>query len=80
LALVLGGLLSIGVAIYLGSAVDSVLYLVALVGLTDFVVAWAFFTGKIGPLAQGRRAAKAEGNLAAALESDPSYNLYARED
>ena len=80
LALVLGGLFTIGVAVYLGSAVDSALYLVALVGLADLVVAWAFSTGKLGPLAQRRREAETEGNLAAELESDPSYNPYARED
>jgi hypothetical protein len=80
MALVLGGLFSIGVAVYLGSAVDSVLYLVALVGITDFVVAWAFSTGKIGPLAQRRRAAEASGDVVAELEQDPTYNPYARED
>ncbi|HEX2129228.1 MAG TPA: hypothetical protein VHF58_08420 [Solirubrobacterales bacterium] len=79
-ALVLGGLFTIGVAVYLGSAVDSVLYLIALVGLADFAVAWAFRTGRIGPLAQRRRPAGAGGNVAAELERDPSYNPYARED
>ena len=80
MALVLGGLFTIGVAVYLGSAIDSVLYLVALVGLADFVVAWAFATGRIGPLAQRRRDAESAGDLSAELQQDPSYNPYARED
>jgi hypothetical protein len=80
MALVLGGLFTIGVAVYLGAAVDSVLYLVALVGLADFFVAWAFATGKIGALARRRRDAEASGDVVAEVEQDPSYNPYARED
>ncbi len=79
-ALVLGGLFTIGVAVYLGSAIDSVLYLVALVGISDFAVAWAFATGRIGPLARRRSDAEAGGDVVAEMERDPSYNPYARED
>ena len=79
-ALVLGGLFTIGVAVYLGSAIDSVLYLVGLVALADFAVAWAFTTGRIGPLAPRRRAAEGSGDVLAEVQRDPSYNPYARED
>ena len=80
LALVLGGLFTIGLAVYLGSSIDTGLYLIALVGLTDFAAAWAFATGRIGPLAQRRRAAEGGGDVVAEVERDPSYNPYARED
>ena len=80
LALALGGLFTIGLAVYLGSAVSSGLYLIAIVALTDFAAAWAFATGRIGPLAQRRRAAEERGELATELERDPSFNPYARED
>jgi hypothetical protein len=80
MSMVLGGLFTIGLAVYLGSAVSSALYLIALVGLVDFVVAWAFASGKIGPLAQRRREAEASGDAASLAQGDPSYNPYARED
>jgi hypothetical protein len=77
---VLGGLFVIGVAVYLGAAVSSALYAVALVSLIDFALAWAFATGRIGPLARRRADAEATGGAAAEAELDPSYNPYARED
>ena len=79
LALVIGGVIIIAVAIYLGATITSALYLVALVGLSDFVFAWAYATGRMGPLAQ-RRAAERSGDVVADVEADPTYNPYARED
>ena len=79
-SLAASGVLMIIVAIWLGATVDPVLYVIAAVGLADFVFAWLFATGRIGPAARRRRAAEASGDAAAEAEIDPSYNPYARED
>ena len=80
LSLVIGGLITIALGVWLGATVESVLYVVSAVGLVDFALAWAFASGRIGPLAQRRRDAEASGDAAALAGVDPSYNPYARED
>jgi hypothetical protein len=79
-SLVLGGILLIAVAVYLGATVSPVLYLISVLSLVDFALARAFATGRIGPTAARRRAAEQTGDVAAEAELDPSYNPYARED
>jgi len=79
ISLASGGVIIIAVAIYLGATVSSALYPLALVALADFGFAWAFATGRIGPLAR-RRAAEDRGDVVAEVEADPTYNPYARED
>lgn len=79
LALVTGGLMTLGVAIYLAT-IEPVLAVIGLLAIVDFALAWAFATGRIGPAAQRRRAAEASGDAAAIATEDPGYNPYARED
>lgn len=82
IALVIAGVLTAALAIYLGSEIDSSLYSLAAVSIGDFALAWAFSAGKIGPLAKHRRAERegqTTGDAAAAAEANPSYNPYARE-
>ena len=74
------GVLTVLLGIVLGIAVDQVLFAVAAIGLIDFVMAWLFASGRIGPDAQRPRDAAAQDDAAAAAEVDPSYNPYARED
>jgi hypothetical protein len=67
--LTISGIGTIVVAIVLALAVEPLLGLLVLVGITDLVVARLFASGKLG----GRRAAMDPAD-------DPSYNPYARED
>jgi undecaprenyl pyrophosphate phosphatase UppP len=80
MALVLGGVVTIVVGVLAGALIETYLYAIAAVALVDFVLAWAFATGRIGTTAERRREAEATGNLAAETEADPSFNPYARED
>jgi hypothetical protein len=80
LSLVIGGLITIAVAVFLGATIEPFLYAIALVAVIDFAFAWAFGTGRIGPAAQRRRDAEASGDVSAVAADDPSYNPYARED
>jgi len=66
--LTVSGIGTIVVAIVLALAVEPLLGLLVLVGITDLVVARLFASGKLG----GRRAMDPA--------DDPSYNPYARED
>jgi hypothetical protein len=70
--LVISGVVAIVGGVIAGAVIDPVFYAIAGVSLIDFVVAWAFATGRIGPTADRRRAAEAQ--------ADPSFNPYARED
>jgi hypothetical protein len=79
-ALVLGGLLTIGIAVYLGFAVGPGLFAIALLALADFALAWALATGRIGARADRLADAEPSGDAAAEAELDPSYNPYVRED
>ena len=80
IALVIGGLITIAVGVFLGATVSSALYLIALASGIDFALAWAYSSGRLGPTAQRQQEAKATGDVAAITESDPTYNPYARED
>ena len=78
--LVISGVVAIVAGVIAGAAIDPIFYAIAAVSLIDFVVAWAFATGRIGPTADRRRAAEASGDIAAEAQADPSFNPYARED
>ena len=78
-ALYLSGAVTLIAGIALGFVLSPVFFGIAAIGLLDFVLAWAFATGRIGPLA-ARRAAAEAGDAAAVAEADPSFNPYARED
>ena len=80
LSLIVAGVVTIAIAIFLGATVSSGLYAIAAVSIIDFGLAWAYGTGRLGPAAERRREAKAAGDTATAAEIDPSYNPYARED
>ena len=79
LALYAAGVITIAVGIAVGIAIDPILFLIAVVGLFDFVLARMFASGRIGPLAAQRKAAES-GDAAQVAEADPSFNPYARED
>jgi hypothetical protein len=70
--LVISGVVAIVGGVIAGAMIDPVFYAIAGVSLIDFVVAWAFATGRIGPTADRRSAAEAQ--------ADPSFNPYSRED
>ena len=72
--LTISGIATIGIAIALGIAIDPLLYLVALVGIVDLILARLFATGRLGG------ASSDPADAAAAAEVDPSFNPYARED
>jgi hypothetical protein len=82
LSLVLGGLVLTAVAVAVGLIVDPVFFALAAFSLVDFLLAWMFATGRIGPGAARRKAeaAGAAGDAATAAQADPAYNPYARED
>ena len=80
LSLVMGGVITIAIAVFLGATVEPFLYAIAILALLDFAFAWAFGTGKIGPAAQRRSESEASGDAATVAADDPSYNPYARED
>ena len=67
------------VTVVVGFVLSPLFFGIAAIGLLDFVLAWAFAAGRIGPLA-ARRAAAEAGDAAAVAEADPSFNPYARED
>jgi hypothetical protein len=73
-SLIISGVATIILAIVLGIAIDPLIYLLALVGIADFVIARLFASGRLGGTAGS------PGEAAAMAESDPSYNPYARED
>ncbi len=77
--LTVSGVITIAFALVAGLVIEPFLFAVALVGIGDFVLAKLFASGRIGPLAQRRRAA-ASGDAAAIAERDPGFNPYARED
>ena len=79
LSLYAAGVITIAVGIAVGIAIDPVLFLIAVVGLFDFVLARWFASGRIGPLAAQRKAAES-GDAAKVAEADPSFNPHARED
>ncbi len=75
-ALVVSGVITIVVGVVLAIAVAPLLGLIAAVGIVDFVLAWAFATGRLTP-----PGARVEDRLAPGDASlDRSYNPYARED
>ena len=76
--LYLSGAVTLVVGVALGFVISPVFFGIAAIGLLDFVLAWAFVSGRIGPAA--RRAAAEAGDAAAVAEADPSFNPYARED
>jgi hypothetical protein len=78
-ALYLGGTITIVVGIALGFIISPALFGIVALGIVDFVIAWLFSSGRIGPLS-ARRAATETGDAAAIAETDPSFNPYARED
>jgi hypothetical protein len=78
--LVISGVVAIVGGVIAGALIDPVFYAIAAVSLIDFVIAWAFATGRIGPTADRSRGAEASGDLAAEAQADPSFNSYARED
>lgn len=89
ISLVTGGMITIAVAILLGATVSPALYAIAVIGLIDFALAWAYSTGRRGPLAvAGResetagvgRESETAGTAAFRAQADPSHNPYARED
>lgn len=80
MSLISGGVATIVVAIILGATVEPALYAIALVGIVDFGLAWAFSKGYVGTGAPQRREAEASGDAATVATEDPSYNPYARED
>ena len=71
-ALFISGIATIVVAVVLAVVVDPVMGAIALVGVIDLALAWAFASGRLG----------STGGAADAPEAgeDPSYNPYARED
>jgi hypothetical protein len=79
MALYISGVVTTVVGVALGIALDPILFVIAAIGLSDFVLGWLFATDRIGPGAARRKAA-ASGEAAAMAESDPSFNPYARED
>jgi len=85
--LVASGLLMITAGVIIGVAVGPVFLLIALVGLVDIVLAWAFQTGRLGGAGVGAQTIPATDQPAAGPDviaheatDDPSYNPYARED
>ena len=78
-ALYLSGAVTLVLGVALGLAIAPVFFGIAALGLLDFVLAWLFASGRIGPLS-ARRAAAEAGDAAAVAEADPSFNPYARED
>ena len=80
-ALVISGVVTIGVAVVLAVALEPYLIAIALVGLVDFVLARMFASGRLG--GSGVQAATEEPADAAEPADptqDPTYNPYARED
>ena len=80
IVLCVSGVLTVLAGIALGIAVKPVLFAIAAAGIVDFVMAWLFASGRVGPDAQRRREAEAAGDPTAIAEVDPTYNPYARED
>jgi hypothetical protein len=86
-SLVASGFVFVAAGIIVGLAVDPVWFLIALVGLIDFVLAWAFNAGHLGGAGIGTQTIPASEQPAAGPDvvareatDDPSYNPYARED
>ena len=77
--LVFTGIVTLALAIVLSATVGPVWLAIAVLAVIDFVLAAMFSSGRIGPLAERRRAA-ASGDAAAIAEADPDFNPYARED
>jgi len=75
-ALVVGSVLCTVVGAVLGLAVEPILGLIAVVGITDFGLAWAFSTGKL----RAPGAAVSDELAPGDASEDPSYNPYPRED
>lgn len=80
LSLGISGVFTIVIAVILGATIDPLLYLIALVAVIDFLFAWLFASGRIGPAARERREAESTGDAASVAQEDPGYNPYARED
>jgi hypothetical protein len=82
LTFVLSGIFIIALAISLAILIDPLYLAIALFSPVDFILAWAFATGRMGPRSPRRNAEAAgdAGEAAAAAMADPSYNPYARED
>jgi len=81
--LVGSGLAGIAAGAVLAFVVDPLLALIALAGVLDLGLAWAFGTGRLGAYTGGgseslEREASVEPSADPA--EDPSYNPYARED
>jgi hypothetical protein len=68
----LAGLITIVAGIVCGLLITPALFAIALIGVSDLVIARMFASGKLGQ-------PKPE-DSAAAAEADPAYNPYARED
>ncbi len=77
--LYLSGAITIVLGIALGFVISPVAFAAVALGIADFVLAALFSSGRIGPLAARRAAAKA-GDAAALTEADASFNPDARED
>ena len=82
-ALLAVGVLTVAVGIILGIAVDPILFLVAALGLLDFILAALFASGRLGstPYDQPPGEPLLDPDVVGAEPSDdPSYNPHARED
>jgi hypothetical protein len=66
------GVATIVLAVVLGALVWAPLFAIAAFAGVDFLLAWAYSTGRV-KVASG-------GSAAPPPEADPSYNPYARED
>jgi hypothetical protein len=82
-SLVVTGVASIVAGIVLAVAVDPLLGLIALIGVLDLALAWAFATGRLGGRTAGvsdPTQGEASADPSPDPAADPSYNPYARED
>ena len=86
-ALVASGFGLIAAGILVGLWQGPVFLLIAVLGVADLVLAWAFHTGRLGGAGVGAQTIPAtdqpaDGPDVVAREAtdDPSYNPYARED
>jgi hypothetical protein len=84
-SLIAGGVLMVAVGIFVGLWQGAAFFLLAVVGLIDLALAWAFASGRIGlsgASVVGASEPPATGPDVAVQEAtdDPSYNPYAREN
>jgi hypothetical protein len=75
--LTISGVVAIAAGLVLGLVVEPLLFVIALVGVMDLVVARVIGSGRLG---RASVASAAGGEESADPAADPSYNPYARED